>query len=126
MSERLRIVHTDTEQDRSIQDALDTVALTSVTTVPYTATGSNAATIDLSWGIRSDKLARSATAPPRAALVVRVVDVTTNAAGNPGNIRVGLNFEFVASTSGDHTVKLYEPEGLTANSKYELTILWVG
>lgn len=125
MTSRKRVRSRDTELARDLDEALGTVPLFSVTTVPYTATGSTASTIDLLWGIKSDKVARNETSGPQAALVIRVVD-TTAAAGNPGDFRVALNFEFVGDSSGNHTVKLYEPEGLTANTEYELTILWVG
>ena len=125
MSERTRIRDVDSEMGRDIQDVLDGIPLISLQTFNYTATGSTATTIDLSWGVKSDKLARNSTAPPVAALVVRVIDLA-DASGNPGNFRVGLNFEFASSSTGDHTVRLYEPEGLTADQEYRITVMWVG
>lgn len=125
MTARQPLRESATETDRDIQAALDTVPLVSFSTFPYTATGDTAQYATLNWGIGSDKLARSSTAPPLAALVVRVVD-TTDESGNPGNFRPALNFEFVSSRTGDHTVRLYEPEGLTANVKYRITVMWVG
>lgn len=125
MSSRARIRDTDTELARDTQDALDTVPLVSFTTFDHTATGSTADYATLSWGVKSDKLVATPTSPPQAALVVRVVD-TTDASGNPGNFRPALNFEFVSSRTGDHTVRLYEPEGLTADVKYRITVMWVG
>jgi hypothetical protein len=125
LSSRERLRSLDSEGSRDVQDALDTVPLISFTTFDHTATGTVTDYATLSWGIRSDKLARNATSPPLAALVVRVVD-TTDESGNPGNFRPALNFEFVSSSTGDHTVRLYEPEGLTANTKYRITVMMVG
>ena len=113
------------ESMRDAQRAIDTVPLTSYKTFDYTATGTTAATIDLLWSATSDTLVRESGGPPRVALVVRVVD-TTDESGNPGDFRPSLNFDYVSSPSGQNTVKLYEPEGLTADTKYRITVMFVG
>lgn len=109
----------ETEGDSVIiQEIFDTIPVMSLKTFEIVATGSTATTYQLRY--YDDRAIIHGGRPPIAALVVRVVD-TTNATGNPGNFRPSLNFSF---DSGN--VVLYEPEGLTADTRYRLTVMFVG
>lgn len=113
------------ESARDTQEILDTIPLLSFRTFDYTATGTTTATADLLWSVSGDTLVKPGGGPPVVAYVVRVVD-TTAESGNPGNFRPALNFDYESGANGQNTVKLYEPEGLTADVKYRITVMFVG
>jgi len=120
MARRPTLPFRETTNDEVLQEILRLTPLVSFLTFEHTATGSTADTITLRWTGNDAILESDNGGPPLAALVVRVVD-TTDPSGNPGNFRPGLNFDY-----RDGQVLLYEPEGLTADTKYKLTVMCVG
>jgi len=125
MPTRPDIPTTDSENEIVIQEIFDGIPLVSILTFAHTASGSTSTKMPLRW-LGNDAILHTGTkGPPLAALIIRVVD-DTNRSGNPGNFRVGLNFDYRSNTDGTSEVLLYEPEGLTADRKYWLTVMFMG
>lgn len=104
-----------------VQEIFDTIPLISFFSFQITAAGSNANTFRLQWINNDATLTLANQAPPIAALIARVVEIGDES-GNPGNIRPALNFDYDSRTG---EVILYEPIGLTADTKYTLSIMFI-
>lgn len=113
---------TDTPEMVVVQEMFDQVPLLSFFSFEHIATGSTADTMRLQWINNDATLIQADKRPPIAALIVRAVEVGDET-GNPGNIRPAQNFDYDGRTG---EVLLYEPEGLTADTKYTLTVMFVG
>lgn len=104
------------------QEIFDTIPRTSIVTgIRLIAAGSSANTFRLQWINNDATITLANQAPPIAALIARVVEVGDES-GNPGNIRPALNFDYDSRTG---EVILYEPLGLTADTKYTLSIMFI-
>lgn len=122
MPTRPKIPFGDNEDMRVVQEAFDGIPLISLASVPdFIAAGTNTNTFRLQWRSNRATIVPARFGPPIAALVVRCVEIGDET-GNPGNIRPILNFEYDSRT-GD--VILYEPTGLTADTKYTLTVMFI-
>ncbi len=113
----------DTANEIVTQEIFDTIPLISIVTgIQHIAEGSTDATFRLQWLRNRATVIPADQGPPIAAWVLRAVEKGAESS-NPGNIRPALNFDYDGRT-GD--VILFEPEGLTADSEYTLTVMLIG